>query len=209
MVGCSSGTHAVDAPAAPAHLALAGDTFYPESITAADGRLFVGSFGAGTVATVAAGATTPAPFIAASPDVPRVLGVLADGGSLWLCADDTATANAKPPQLRRYDLATGAFQAAYDFPAPAFCNDVAADGAHNLYVTDSLGALYKLAAGGAQLTVWSRDPLLAPSAPGGFGANGVAWDGAGGLWVTSFADNRLLHVAIGADGSAAAATSSR
>lgn len=201
LAACSGTSRTVDAPA-PAKLALAGDAFYPESVTAADGRLLVGSFGTGEVAVFAPGATTPTTLVAASPDAPRVLGILADAGALWLCADDTAADHPRPPQVRRYDLATGAFVAAYGFPAPAFCNDLAVDGAHRLYVTDSLGALYRL--DGDHLAVWSRDPLLAPSAPGGFGANGVAWDGADGLYVTSFADNRLLRVAIAADGSAGA-----
>ena len=208
LAGCSSSTHSVDAPALPARLALDGAAFYPESLTATgDGRLLVGSFGAGEVAAFAPGATTPATFIAASPAVARVLGVLADEHAhvLWLCADDTATQSPAPPQLRRYDLATGAFQAAYDFPAPAFCNDLALDGHHDLYVTDSLGALYRLADGADHLELWSHDPLLAASVAGGFGANGVAVDGAT-VYVTSFNDNRLLRIAIQADGSAAPAT---
>lgn len=205
LAACSGTSRTVDAPAPPAHLALAGDAFYPESVTSADGRLVVGSFGTGEVAVFAAGATAPTTLIAASPEAPRVLGVLADAGALWLCADDTSSVP-RPPQVRRYDLATGALQASFGFPAPAFCNDLAVDAAHNLYVTDSLGALYRLPAGGDRLELWSRDPLLAPSTPGGFGANGVAWDGAGGLYVTSFADNRLLRFAIGGDGRASAAT---
>jgi sugar lactone lactonase YvrE len=208
-VGCSATDRTTDAATPPAQLELPGAMFYPESITAtADGRLLVGSFGTGEVAAYAAGATAPSGFVATSPDVKRALGVLADDarGALWMCADDTATTQAAPPQLRRYDLSTGAFRASYGFPAAAFCNDLALDGQHNLYVTDSLGAVYRLAAGADHLEVWSRDPLLAPSAPGGFGANGVAWDGATSVYVTSFSDNRLIRIAIRDDGSAAPAT---
>lgn len=190
LAACSSGADA------PALVELPGADFYPESVTAtATGQLLVGSFGTGAIAAVA----PAAPFIAASADVPRALGVLADGDDLWLCADDTAATNARPPQLRRYDVATGALRASYGFPAPAFCNDIAVVG-DTVFVTDSLGAVYQLA--GDALVAWTRDPLIAPAAPGGFGANGIAWDGGRNVYVTGFDQNRIVRFAIQADGSA-------
>jgi streptogramin lyase len=183
--------------------------FYPESLTTtAAGRLFVGGFGTWEVVTFAPGSTTPAELVPAGSDVKRALGLLADetAGSLWLCADDTAMQHPPPPFVRRYDLTAGAVQATYSFPAPAFCNDLALDAQHNLYITDSLGTLYRLAAGADHLEPWSSDPLLASSSPGGFGANGIAWDGGTNLYVTSFNDNRLLRLAIRDDGTAAPAT---
>src|SRR3954468_9422598 len=105
LAACSGTARTVDAPAPPERLALAGDQFYPESLSAAgDGRLFVGSFGTGAVAVFAADAsstTRPTTFIPASPEVARVLGVLADdaGHALWLCADDTATDHPAPPEV--------------------------------------------------------------------------------------------------------------
>lgn len=198
-----------DTTTTPSHLLLPGDSFYPESVTStADGTLYIGSFGTGAVARFAPHAVEATTWIAASPEVPRVLGVLADdaGGALWLCADDTATTNPRPPELRRYDLASGALIASYAFPAPAFCNDLALDGDHDLYVSDSLGTIYRLIDQAAVLTAWSHDAALAPTTAGGFGANGIAWDGGNGLYVTNFEANQLLHVAINPDGSAGTPT---
>jgi streptogramin lyase len=191
---------------APSRLTLPGDSFYPESVTAtADGRLFVGSFGTGEVVTFAPGATTATLFIGASPEVPRALGLAADPGvgALWMCANDTAAQDSAAPRLRRYDLVSGELRRSYSFPAPAFCNDIALDGQHGVYVTDSLGAVYRMRAGADHLDPWTRDPLIAPAAPGGFGANGVAWDGSHSLYVTAFDTDRLVRFAIQADGSAA------
>ena len=209
LAACSSAKPVSDAGSPPAHLALPGDTYYPESVTGtADGALYVGSFGTGAVGRFAPDATSATTFIAPSADVPRALGVLADeaGHALWLCADDTSTTNPIPPSVRRYDLTTGAFVAGYHFPAPAFCNDLALDGHHNLYISDSLGSIYRLADGADHLTQWSHDAALAPLTASGFGANGIAWDGATGLYATNFEANQIVHLAITADGSAGPAT---
>jgi sugar lactone lactonase YvrE len=208
VTGCAGG---VDTPSAsdlraPEVIALPGDHFFPESINAtADGTLYVSSIATGAVVRVAPGAGVST-FIAGNavnPADPKgVTGVLPDGPSstLYLCAVDLSTT---PPatELRTYELATGTLKQRYAFSTPAFCNDLALTPTGDLYVSDSFGKVWKLAAGATTLTVWSDDPLLAPPA-GGFGANGLALDPTGGLYVGNTFMNWIVRIPIGSDGRA-------
>jgi sugar lactone lactonase YvrE len=82
----------------------------------------------------------------------------------------------------RMDLNAANSQEVYaPFPAPpatgALPNDLAFDGAGNLYVTDSFqGLIYRIPAGGGAPVVWFQDPRLLgnPSLP--FGVNGIRID---------------------------------
>ena len=199
-------TDASDA-AKPTSLTLPGDKYYPESLhAAADGTLYVGSLGTGQVVKFAPGATTSTSFIAAG-DPKGVAGVFIDsaGSTLWLCAADLSTT---PPttEVRSYELATATKKASFTFSQPAFCNDFALDASGNLFVSDSFGNVWQLKKGATALTIWKTDPLLAPSTATGFGADGIALDGAGNLWVSAFSDSRLLKIAIASDGTAGALT---
>jgi DNA-binding beta-propeller fold protein YncE len=192
-----------ESPLLPEQVALPGDTYYPESLTAAaDGTLYVGSLATGQVVMFKPGVTEPEPFLAGG-DPKGVAGVLADSDSstLYLCAVDLTT---MPPttEVRAYDLETKKLRRKYPFGAPAFCNDLALDTAGNLYVADSFGKIHKLPRGGTALAVWSSDPLLAPSSPSGYGADGIAVDGQTAVFVNTFTDSRLLRIPINADGSA-------
>lgn len=185
-------------------LQLPGPTYYPESLTAsADGTLYVGSLPAGEVVRFRPGQIAPETFLAAGT-VKGVAGVLADdaGGQLWLCAVDLTFAS--PTEVRSFDLATGEPRVRAALPAAAFCNDLTLDAQRNLYATDSFGNIYRLPSGGAALEVWASDPLLAPSTQGGFGADGIVFDGASALYVNTFSDGRLLRIPIGAGGAAGA-----
>lgn len=67
------------------------------------------------------------------------------------------------------------------FPAPpptgALPNDLAFDGAGNLYVTDSFQALvYRIPPGGGAPAVWFQDPRLAGNPALPFGVNGIRID---------------------------------
>lgn len=201
--GTSDGVSSPAAATVSTTRGLPGDRFYPESASAsADGTLYVGSLGTGQVVAFARGQSTATTFIAGG-DPKGVSGVLADSASstLWLCAVDLST---KPPatELRAYDLASGTKRGSYPFADPAFCNDMALDKAGNLFVTDSFGGVWQLKKGAKQLGVWKRDPLLAPSAPTGFGADGIALDGNGSMFINTFSDGRLLKIAINEDGTA-------
>jgi sugar lactone lactonase YvrE len=185
-------------------LSLPGDRYYPESLTAAaDGTLYVGSLGTGQVVKVSPGESTFTTFLAGG-DPKGVAGLLVDDGSstLFLCAVDLTTT---PPttEVRGYHLDDASLKNRYSFPEPAFCNDLALDGAGNLYISDSFGGIYKLLKGATTLSSWKRDPLLAPSSPTGFGADGLAV-GRDVLYVNAFSDSRLVQIAINADGSAGA-----
>ncbi|HVE86101.1 MAG TPA: hypothetical protein VND93_24760 [Myxococcales bacterium] len=185
-------------------LQLPGPTYYPESLTAsADGTLYVGSLPTGEVVRFRPGAIIPEAFLPAGT-VKGVAGVLADdaGGQLWLCAVDLGFST--PPEVRSFDLGTGEPRVRAALPASAFCNDLALDGQRNLYATDSFGNVYRLPAGGTALEQWASDPLLAPSAEGGFGADGIVFDGVSALYVNTFSDGRLLRIPIGAGGAAGA-----
>ncbi len=132
-------------------LALPGPAWYPESLhAAADGTLYVGSLTTGAVVKFAPGQAEASPFIAAGGAAKGVAGVLVDEvtNSLFICAVDATFLSAGTVQ--KYDLATGALTATFSFPGAAlpdggtnpyvaFPNDLAFDGAHRLYVSDSFG----------------------------------------------------------------------
>lgn len=193
-------------PADVASFQLPGDKYYPESLTvAADGTLFVGSLATGEVVKFAPGATEATVIVAAGGDIKNAAGVFADDASntLFVCANDFSGASV--PSVRTYDLKTGAPKAKIDFPSGGVCNDFSTDAKDNLYVADSSGKIYLLAKGASSLQVWSSDPLLVPSETGGFGADGIAFDGKSNFYVNTFSDNRLLRIPVNADGSAGAA----
>src|SRR5262249_35603465 len=113
--------------------------------------------------------------------------------------DLTGTTNSV---VRTYEMATGVPKATYTFPNPAFCDDMVFDAHRNLYATDSYGAVYVLHDGDTSFSLWSNDPLLAPSAKGGFGADGITFAGDITLYVNAFTDSRFLPIPINKDGSA-------
>ena len=191
----------------PNVLTLPGDSYYPESLNAAaDGTLYVGSLGTGEVVKFAPGSTTAVQFVAAG-DPKGVAGVFVDdaGAQLWLCAADLTTS---PPttEVRAYDLASGTKKTTLAFSSPAFCNDFALDASGTMYVADSFGKVWSKKKTDAALSVWSSDAKLATSVSGGFGADGIALDGAGNLYVTVFSDGRLVKIPINGDGTAGTAT---
>lgn len=97
--------------------------------------------------------------------------------------------------------------ARYPLAANQFCNDLTFDGAGNLYATDSFsGAIVELAAGDDKLETFVRDPRFAAVAQGAFGLDGIAYDGAGSLYVGTFDAGGLYRVAL-ATGEIAIATS--
>jgi sugar lactone lactonase YvrE len=199
--GCGDG----DAMPQPTQVELAGAWFYPESITAdSAGNLYVGSVATGEVARVAAGTAVAETFIAPG-DPTNVTGVLADSASstLWVCSVNFTGA---PTELRAYDLADASLVASYPMAA-GFCTDLVLDAGGNLYVTDSAtGSIQKLPPGGGALAVWLQDALLAPAAPGGFGANGIVIDPQGDLIVTNQQKGTLVRAGVAADGSSEGAT---
>ncbi len=190
-------------PPQPDLLALPGDTFYPESLSAADdGTLYVGSLGTGQVVAFRDGATAPETIIGPGSGVTAVAGVLVRGDELWLCSVDTTFQRAT--EVRRFAL-DGTPRGAFPLDRSRFCNDLAFDAAGALYVADSFsGTILRLPPGGAALEPWLVEPSLAPQ-PGAFGLDGIVVAG-GALYVNRFDTGGLYRVAIRPDGSAGAVT---
>ena len=202
-------------------LALPGPAFYPESLHAsADGTLFVGSLTMGSVVKFLPGDGKATTFLAPGT-VRGVAGVLVDEvtQSLLICAVDATFMSA--PTVKRFDLATGALEATFDFPGAglpdggvnpyvAFPNDLAFDSAHRLYVTDSFGGKIWTVAdvnANATFTQWVSDSSLAPAMANSFGADGITWDGTANFYVNNNNTGAIVRVVRNADGTAGAVTS--
>jgi hypothetical protein len=185
-------------------LALPGNAYYPESLSAsADGTLFVGSLASGQVVAFDDGATEPRPVIGAASGVTGVAGVVVHADELFVCSIDTTFQT--PTEVRSFAL-DGTPHHAYTLGTGRFCNDMAFDATGTLYVTDSFsGTVLRLPAGGSALEPWLTDAALAPAQQGAFGLDGiVATDGA--LYLTKLDTGGLYRVAIGDDGRPAAMT---
>jgi sugar lactone lactonase YvrE len=187
--------------AAPTTLVLPGPKYYPENLHAAtDGTIFVGSLGTGAVVKFAPGATSPTTVLPGG-DPQGVTGVLVDDASstLWVGAVTDFASSPPKTELRSYGL-DGTKKATYTFSRPAFVNDFAVRPNGDLFITDSFGAVWRLPKGAAAPIVWSTDPLLAPSSPSGFGADGIVYDAASNvLLVDTFSDGRLIRIPIQGD----------
>jgi sugar lactone lactonase YvrE len=181
-------------------LDLPGTAFFPESITsAADGTMFISSIASTTIVKFAPGSNTPVTFVSNLATGKSMTGVLVDEAdkSLLACVNDLSPPGGFVPLLKRYSLADGTEKNSYTFPGAGACNDMAFDGQHNLYVTDSFGKILKLANAGTVLTTWSSDTALA-GPPNGFGADGIAWDGQSSLYVNNIGYSTLVRIPIAA-----------
>lgn len=182
---------------------LPGVAYYPESLTTlANGTLFVGSLATGEVWKYAPGTPAVTKFLPANAAHKNITGVFADeaNGYLYVCGIDTM--DTTKGALQRYKLADGTLDKSYAFGTTgttmAVCNDMTFDGTGNLFVTDSLGSIYQLAAGGTALTQWAMDATLQPAGAMQFGADGIAYDGAGNLFVTNISKGTIVRLAINA-----------
>jgi len=188
----------------PEVLALPGNAYYPESLSAsADGTLFAGSIGTGQVVAFDDGATEARVVVGAGSGVTGVTGVLVHGDELFVCSVDTTFQ--KPSEVRSFAL-DGTPHGTFTLGAGRLCNDLTFDGAGNLYVTDSFsGTVLRLPPGGTALAPWLSDTSLAPAQQGAFGLDGIAWV-AGALYLTKLDTGGLYRVAIGSDGNAGPVT---
>lgn len=184
---------------------LPGDAVYPEGITSlADGTVFVGSVGQGTIFRVASGATEPdAETFADGGDngLLNTVGLLADEarGTLWACSSDLAGTGTSPPGVKAFDLATGEPAGSFDFPGGGFCNDIAIDADGNVYATDSLAPrILTLPAGEDQLEIWLEDERFGGE---GFNLNGIEVDG-DTLYTVNLNTGELFQIPIGKEGEA-------
>jgi sugar lactone lactonase YvrE len=175
---------------------------YPESLSSTrDGTLYVGSI-KGIVYRARPGEPKATAWV--KPDAANgllsVYGVLAHEPSrtLWLCSVPNAFA---PPvagavtSLVALDLATGAPKAQYVFPGTrSVCNDMTVGPDGSVYATDTSGGrLLRLRKAATALDVFAEDPALK-------GADGIAFDAQGRLYVNIVTSGALLRVEMGKDG---------
>ena len=87
-------------------------------------------------------------------------------------------------------------------------NAITQDHRGTLYVSDSFaGAVFTVDPNGGGKSLWKQDELLRAHGFPGFGANGVAFDRTQSyLYVANTSDDRILRIAVNADGSAGAVT---
>ena len=201
-------------------IGTAASRFFPEGVTSDDsGNFFVGSMDLGSIYRVAAGTTTPTPFIVpdATNDLVSVLGLYADNARnrLWVCSSDAGNAQrsgSAPVALKSFNLTTGAYVNSWAWPAPpapltpiagatvnGFCNDITIEGG-DVYATDSwYPRVLRLAnggAGGAQLTNWLVSTTVFPQDQ--WHLNGIDVDPTGTyLYVVENHPGHLYRVTIG------------
>ncbi len=180
---------------------------FPESITSnADGALFIGSAGDGSVYRANPGDALATVWISqAQSGVGALLGVFTDEASKTLYACSIAAG--APPEdadalsaLYAFDLNTGATKAKYPLPdgAKALCNDIAVGASGAVYVSETMnGRVLRLAPGGEQLEVWAADERLG-------GVNGIAAGSDGALYVNTFMSGKFFRIPVEADGAAGA-----
>lgn len=180
---------------------LPGPNYYPESLTAlSDGTLFIGSLGLGQIWKQTPNTQLPTKFVDGQK---QVGGVLADqtGNRLYACVTDP-TVMPNKVSVKAFGLDDGQEKDKYDMPDGSKCNDMVFDGAGNLYVADSVGKIFRRVSGGTTLVQWAMGGMLAPMNAGGFGADGIVFDGGTNLFVNNFDTGKLLRIAINGDGSA-------
>lgn len=199
----------------PTTLVVPGDTFHPESITAAaNGDLYVASIVTGAVVRFRAGVWTPEVFVPVGVN-PGTAGVLVDDTRkvLWTCGIDLTFQT--PTVLRAFSLDSGAVVASYTLPDRGVCADIVLVRG-DVFITDTTdptrspalpGRILRLttparkSAANGTLTVWSSDPAFtAPT--GGLQINGIAYDGRSSIYTTNYSAGTLVRVGIAADGSA-------
>ena len=198
--------------AAPANeVLIPAEKVAPESLTVtAKGDLIVGSNYDGTVWRAKRGEAKAHVWLdPAKTGMKSLLGVFADDAHqrLFVCSRPSRfgappPADGKGSDAHIFDLRTGAAIATYPMPdgIKDVCNDFAVARDGTAYIAETAkGAIYRIRPGAAAIDTWLVDPRLA-------GADGIAFDTDGKLYVTSVTTARAFRVGIAADGSAAGLT---
>jgi sugar lactone lactonase YvrE len=183
----------------------------PESITVtAGGDLIAGSNYDGTVWRAKRGQGRAHVWLdPAKTGMKSLLGVFADDARnrLFVCSrpsrfGEAPPADGKGSDAHIFDLRSGAVIATYPMPdgIKDVCNDFAVARDGTAYIAETAkGAIYRIKPGATAIDVWLTDSQLA-------GADGIAFDTDGKLYVTSVTTARAFRVGIAPDGSAAGLT---
>jgi DNA-binding beta-propeller fold protein YncE len=109
-------------------------------------------------------------------------------------------------QVLAVDPRTGASSVFATIPggAAAGPNALTFDSAGNVYVSDSFqGTIWRTDPGGGAATAWVADALLTTTGVPPFGANGLAFDNAGGtLFVCNTGNDTVVQIPVGPGGNA-------
>ena len=104
-------------------------------------------------------------------------------------------------QVLRVDPLTGA-SAPFAEPPPPFkpdsgLNALNFDKAGNVYVSDSFqGIIWRAGPEGGEATAWMTSPLLLPNGVPPFGANGLAFNSAGVLFVANTSNDTVVQIPV-------------
>jgi sugar lactone lactonase YvrE len=171
---------------------------FPESLAVRDGDLYVSLGFAGQVVKVTpAGAQTVCGAVSTGEGLLTGL-AFDDAGNLYVAA---ATFAADPaPGVFEIPAGCGTPTRVLTLPSSSFPNGLAFHGGY-LYVSDSaVGAIWRVQPGGGTNPglPWYQDPLLAPTKS--IGANGIAFDATGKLYVVVADSGRVMRLTLNEEG---------
>ncbi|MCX7281217.1 MAG: hypothetical protein NTX21_06630 [Alphaproteobacteria bacterium] len=183
---------ALTVPAFAADITVDVPMAFPESLTSTpNGTIYIGSMNLGAVYRALPGERSAKTWISKEVgNFGKVLGVLADKGTLYVCDN-----NGDHAYLKTFSLKTAALLKTHELPGGGFCNDIAMKGG-DAYLTDTKGGrVLKLAAGSDALTVWYTNDKSDSS------LDGLVWQG-DALYTNTYNGNHLIRIPMNADGSA-------
>lgn len=181
------------------------DSFFPESIAASSsGRIFVGSSTESRIVEIQVGANTSTPFVSSGANgLMSVQGLLADDtrGILWACTANLGVSSTpqEPSALLAFHIDSGSNAGRWPLPDEGFCNDLTFGLNENLLITDTThDRIFSFDLKEKRISTWIQHPTLGGQPLNG---NGIAVDRTN-VFVSTFADGRLLRIPVKSDGSA-------
>ena len=180
------------------------DNFFPEGITASkNGDIYVGSLKENKIVKFKNKEKKSELFIPSSSNgLMSVIGILADDYNkiLWACSSNPGVTNYpsdEPVSLKAFDLVSGDFINSYPFPNGGFCNDIAIDKNHNIYVTDSFNPrILRVNKSKSRLETWFEHEAFKGE---GFNLNGITFVN-NSIYTVKMNSGELFNIGIGENG---------